>query len=204
MANFLYNGIELPDINEVWTDKEAYPYAAIVPRTTSAGVIAYYSLYVASKPWYVWVDSGDLIRMSVSQACTGYSWDHVSSAWKVYNNGNEIGKDMAYQAPIWCSQDIFYGTFQGSIGDTLYLAASDPIPVGGTTPEYAIIPTADYKAACDAIRAKTGKTDLIKSGGLKLEVESIPSYITVATEEEATDTTAHPIVEGQVIVVTGA
>lgn len=33
---------------------------------------------------------------------------------------------------------------------------------------------------------------------------NVPTYITAATEEEATDTTTIPIVEGQVIVVTGA
>jgi hypothetical protein len=69
---------------------------------------------------------------------------------------------------------------------------------------YSLIPTADYKAACDAIRAKTGKTDLIKSGDMAAEVESVPTYITVATEEEATDTATIPIVDGQVIVVIGA
>lgn len=69
---------------------------------------------------------------------------------------------------------------------------------------YSLIPTADYKAACDAIRAKTGKTDLIKSGDMATEIEGIPTYTTVATEEEATDTATIPIVDGQVIVVTGA
>ena len=34
---------------------------------------------------------------------------------------------------------------------------------------------ADYQAACDAIRAKTGKTDLIKSGDMAAEIESIKS-----------------------------
>lgn len=39
--------------------------------------------------------------------------------------------------------------------------------------DYMILPTADYKAACDAIRAKTGKTDLIKSGDMAAEIDSI-------------------------------
>jgi hypothetical protein len=38
---------------------------------------------------------------------------------------------------------------------------------------YSLIPTADYKAACDAIRAKTGKTDLIKSGDMATEIGGI-------------------------------
>lgn len=36
-----------------------------------------------------------------------------------------------------------------------------------------IMPKADYQATCDAIRARTGKTDLIKSGDLKTEIEAI-------------------------------
>ena len=40
--------------------------------------------------------------------------------------------------------------------------------------------------------------------GLSKVTVNVPTYITVATETEATDTTSIPIVEGQVIVVTGA
>ena len=38
---------------------------------------------------------------------------------------------------------------------------------------YSLIPSADYKAICDAIRAKTGKTDLIKSGDMATEIMCI-------------------------------
>lgn len=38
---------------------------------------------------------------------------------------------------------------------------------------YSLIPSADYKAACDAIRAKTGKTGLIKSGDMSAEIGGI-------------------------------
>ena len=88
----------------------------------------------------------------------------------------------------------------------------------------------------NAIRSKTGKTDLIKSGDMASEIEgvktepvlqektatengevtadegydglskvtvNVPTYTTVATEEEATDTMTIPINDGQVIVVTG-
>lgn len=36
--------------------------------------------------------------------------------------------------------------------------------------EYVIMPTADYQAACDTIRAATGKSDPIKSGDLAGEI----------------------------------
>lgn len=39
--------------------------------------------------------------------------------------------------------------------------------------DYVIMPGTDYQAICDAIRAKTGKTDVIKSGDAATEIESI-------------------------------
>jgi hypothetical protein len=38
---------------------------------------------------------------------------------------------------------------------------------------YVLMPGADYQAACDAIRAKTGKSELIKSGELASEISGI-------------------------------
>lgn len=39
--------------------------------------------------------------------------------------------------------------------------------------DYVIMPGSDYQAACDAIREKTGKTDLIPSGGMAAKIQSI-------------------------------
>ena len=39
--------------------------------------------------------------------------------------------------------------------------------------DYVIMPGTDYQAICDAIRAKTGKTDVIKSGDAATEIEAI-------------------------------
>lgn len=41
--------------------------------------------------------------------------------------------------------------------------------------DYVIMPSADYVAACDKVRERTGKTDPIKSGDLAAEIEAIPS-----------------------------
>ena len=40
--------------------------------------------------------------------------------------------------------------------------------------DYVIMPGQDYQDACDAIRTKTGKSDLIKSGEMATEIGSIP------------------------------
>lgn len=39
--------------------------------------------------------------------------------------------------------------------------------------DYVILPGVDYKAACDAVREKTGKTDGIRSGDLAAEIRGI-------------------------------
>ena len=39
--------------------------------------------------------------------------------------------------------------------------------------EYVMMPKADYEAACNSIRAKTGKADKIKSGEMSTEIDSI-------------------------------
>ena len=58
--------------------------------------------------------------------------------------------------------------------------------------EYVIMPKADYVAACDAIREKTGKTDLIKSGDMRPEILGITTgggssedvrYVTFMSED---------------------
>lgn len=41
--------------------------------------------------------------------------------------------------------------------------------------DYIIMPGADYRAACDKLREKSGKTDLIKSGDLAAAIGSIQS-----------------------------
>ena len=40
---------------------------------------------------------------------------------------------------------------------------------------YSLIPSADYKAVCNAIRAKNGKTNMIKSGDMAAEISSMPT-----------------------------
>ena len=43
--------------------------------------------------------------------------------------------------------------------------------------DYVIMPTEDYKAACDTIRAASGKTTLIKSGDMSSEISALINKI---------------------------
>ena len=179
MANFLYNGVELPDINEVWTDKVKYPYAYMEMLMQNP---LYTALVLISKPMFCKTNShGDL--SSAYSANTqhaeymlaegGNSWSLTNSGtWNTEGNFSTLGSNTS---ALWANYDVI-----NTDDNSIYLAASDPVPVGGepeqpetTSPDYAIIPMADYKAACDAIRAKTGKTDLIKSGEMAGEIGGI-------------------------------
>ena len=70
--------------------------------------------------------------------------------------------------------------------------------------EYVVMPKADYEAACNSIRAKTGKTDLIKSGSLSAEIDSITGgggssadvrYVTF-TNPATGETFVKPVIKG--------
>lgn len=54
---------------------------------------------------------------------------------------------------------------------------------------YVLMPGTDYQALCNAIRAKTGKTEALKSGELATEVESITGGGEVQTTEFLASTT---------------
>lgn len=120
MANFLYNSVELPDINEVWTDKEEMPYAFIVESTSSphtSGItlvlterkVHIYSTLSISCP----EDPGGGTKVHFYNVVNG-KWVYISG----FNGGSYayIGKPV-----LWTSTDLEY------------LAASDPVPVTPST-----------------------------------------------------------------------
>lgn len=69
--------------------------------------------------------------------------------------------------------------------------------------DYVIMPGADYMAACDAVREKTGKTGGIRSGELAAEIRGIAAegtgktiYITVKNTRSQTLTVWYPVPGG--------
>ena len=113
--NYLYNGVELPPLPE-W-DKSAYPYGAI--KLDSRG----YSFYVFESElwdqnWYK------------AQNCKIYRI--VDSVWEFdteYESSIIGSTSTAKSYIIWANYD-----FYSADGNTLYLAASEPIPVSTYTP----------------------------------------------------------------------
>lgn len=131
----LYNGVELPNIDTVWTDKTTYPYVIISSKN---GEIQ--SLYTSTVDFY---SNGSYICASgkgryVEFKLNNDIWDEygpttVSSGFQLFRI-----KD-GFAQPFWANFDIYYD-------DTVYLAASAPVPSGGfTITDYDPI-TTEFKA----------------------------------------------------------
>lgn len=118
MANYLYNGVELPDISTVWTDKETYPYASI----SVSGDMRVLTLRTST----VYIHNGCMYR---SAAGTKLDYTLEDGAW-VFDSETPYEADSrhltGYYWTHWTSVDIL-NTDDG----TVWLAASDPVPVGG-------------------------------------------------------------------------
>ena len=112
MSNCLYNGVELPKLPE-W-DKTAYPYAYI---THTDGLYSFFYEATAKNVG----DGGYMLSLSA-----GRMYLLKDGAWekKVTYGGGYL---------IWSNSDVYYGEGEAideELRGTLYLAASDPIPVG--------------------------------------------------------------------------
>lgn len=112
MANMLYNGVELPNINTVWTDKTTYPWAFIWHSTDG------YILELATAvPTY---SSGNVWSVAVtrmSYALADNAWDYVATFTTEANTAVSYGDGSA----LWTSADIL------NADGTVYLAASEPV-----------------------------------------------------------------------------
>ncbi len=133
--NYLYNGVEAPDINTVWTDKETYSYAMIFVNTETnwtTGITETYTyLWFLDNPPYVFRGegtSGNIAGGAIIQSyrLTGGNWEYYAThEWP-----------HAFTYPF---DSIIYANYDLLDSDgTLYLAASDPVPVEETTPAFSL------------------------------------------------------------------
>ena len=120
--NYLYNGVEFPALPE-W-DKTVRPYAVI------RAFAHYYFLYLSkSKPYhttnmanangaeYIVIgpgDDDDILRYGYNDSMYGNQWKYICE---------DNGEFFAPEYLTWTNTDIY--TEDG----TLYLAASEPVPV---------------------------------------------------------------------------
>lgn len=113
---FSYNGTVLPKLPE-W-DKSKYPYAALFEHKNYEGTgLAQYWMYFCANKFTV-----SALYTHYTAPCAEYG--NFGDVWELYlERTNNEGYQLAYNFPIWSNHDILHN--DGSI----YLAASDPIPV---------------------------------------------------------------------------
>lgn len=131
MAKYLYNGIELPDINTVWTDKETYKYAYIGSNDDSR-----YILYLSSLPFYIWL-RGYAATLDTAQG-QAFVADKVNGVWQQETDITQFTNESMTAYPKWTNHDIYYTddyATDETLAGTLYLPASDPVPVSPYLPK---------------------------------------------------------------------
>ena len=139
LIGYSYNGTVLPKLPE-W-DKTVYPYAAIY---------TYHGNSEAQNPVYRVVMSDTPFEIGVYTILTsgskydGLKWQsNYIAQWKTQTmddwgtdgsgtNGMIFPLNSANDAVVWASHDVLYASdysIDASLADTLYMAASEPVPV---------------------------------------------------------------------------
>jgi hypothetical protein len=116
---YLYNGIKLPDVGGVRTDKITYPNATMVGYTDGDKI-----LLLSTAPLYKGRHGA-----TIPAGASAIGYKVVGDAWEQYNTWEPSEYDSSYTAwgsnIWWASYDLL--NEDGSV----YLAASEPVPVGG-------------------------------------------------------------------------
>lgn len=143
VAMYSYNGVELPDINAVWTDKEAYPYA-VIDGSTSNGE-NYYRLLVFDNP-VVLATEGDTTPVVACVATTttnGITWDLRDGEWTNKYQMQQKEAEGSYGTvgfAVWSNFDLL----DYDDRTTVVIEASDPVLVSSTP----TLVTSPYNGRC--------------------------------------------------------
>ena len=114
---YLYNGVQLPKLPE-W-DKSKYPYAVIVLDINDI-----YNLFISTKP----IIYAGLSKIASSGAVKLYK--HQNDTWNLTNDyGEGAWSGKSYVSPKWSNPDLLYGDYFTDKVGTVFLTASEPIPV---------------------------------------------------------------------------
>lgn len=124
--NYLYNGVELPALPEY--DATRYRYSFIYLRNN--GVYHFFALTSNIEYSPDGTDGNDIVTVDAG-TWVQYRLYDLSGEWTFFSENNQYATlttcDIeAGDKLIWSSHDIIDTT-----DNSLYLAASDPIPVGG-------------------------------------------------------------------------
>ncbi len=111
LVGYSYNGVVLPALPE-WDDK-TYPYAVIYVDSTTG---KYCCVFEKTKQRVI-------VSTFISLWASYYQMD--SGVWENRGSGTVGGKI------VWANHDVYYANNEenGELSGTLYLSASNPIPV---------------------------------------------------------------------------
>ena len=133
MANYLYNGIELPALPE-W-DKETYPYALIAVQygnyTLSASDVKQSANIAGTDIYTSFTEDARYISFSLKEGV----WTNGTKEYTAIGGGN-YGR-IGAEGFVWANHDIYeyqwtsYSEPVTPLG-TVLLATSDPVPVTET------------------------------------------------------------------------
>lgn len=130
MGKYLYNGVELPDINTVWIDKKTYQHASIGRIATSYAPLTYTQvLWVYGEPALA---TGNNATSTLAIPNPYLRWVLEEGAWVE----SPLSDTVIYTTDAalfyhWANYDVYYNDNPANDAEpnSLYLAASDPIPV---------------------------------------------------------------------------
>lgn len=111
---YLYNGVRLPKLPE-W-DRGKYPYSYV--GTVMYKGIEEYRAYFAKE-----IHTKYASAMSFLDAALRYRL--IDGQWVEHG----AGIPPFITSPLWSNVNIYYDSSVEEVGGTLYLSASDPIPV---------------------------------------------------------------------------
>lgn len=135
----LYGGVKLPNIDSVWTDKETCPCGTMMIADGSiigeeysgavlASLVASAEQNVVNSDGSIFIDAAGVYLYTDSQAVqTYYESINIQCGLNEWGGANIIGvTSWNANEVLWVSYDLLNAT-----DSTVYLAASDPIPLDG-------------------------------------------------------------------------
>ena len=156
MAKYLFNNVELPTPPGVF-----YKYVAIDFSEEYGYRLTYSQLPIEY----------DGATLNLNPSYAGYNFKY--SIYKITDNAWILEGNFSTKVQvvgvitgelIWTNHDVLNS--DGSV----YFAASAPVV---ELTDFVIMSSTDYRAACDSIRAKTGRNILITSGRMSDEIDLI-------------------------------
>lgn len=114
MANCLYNGEDLPNVNSVYTPdvQKDFPFLVMFKLGVTHRRFA---RACSSRPYY----NGSAVIADGAYLASGCNLDDDTPSWVAW----EEGENLSQSGVFWTNTDIL------NSDGTLYLAASEPIPV---------------------------------------------------------------------------